>query len=303
MKFLIFLILLSFLMANQVNAQSFYVGVNPPILQIKAEPPANVLAPINVENLGSQTVELNMVVKPFNASDQENGQVRYIENVPDEYIELFDKIRVLDQDTQINNITLGPRQKKDLTLNINIPRDFKTKDYYFSLVFVSKEQALSESTSTQNLGGIAINVLLSTGKDRAKGVIQEFSAPLFVEKGPVPFTLRVKNTGEHYFAPQGRIVIKNLFGQVVENLELQPVNILSKSVRSVPSSEETENSLWNEKLIVGPYIASLTLNLSENGPTLERQIGFIAFPGMTIVGAILSLLAILYLYSRVKRKI
>jgi hypothetical protein len=277
MKFLIFLILLSFLMANQVNAQSFYVGVNPPILQIKAEPPANVLAPINVENLGSQTVELNMVVKPFNASDQENGQVRYIENVPDEYIELFDKIRVLDQDTQINN--------------------------YFSLVFVSKEQALSESTSTQNLGGIAINVLLSTGKDRAKGVIQEFSAPLFVEKGPVPFTLRVKNTGEHYFAPQGRIVIKNLFGQVVENLELQPVNILSKSVRSVPSSEETENSLWNEKLIVGPYIASLTLNLSENGPTLERQIGFIAFPGMTIVGAILSLLAILYLYSRVKRKI
>lgn len=299
---IIFTAILFFLASNNIYAQSFYAGVNPPILQIETEPPANVLAPISIENLGSQPMEMNILLKPFEPSDQENGQIRYLNSTPKEYNEIFDRIRILDQGNMINSLALGPKQKKDLRLNINIPRETKPFDYYFSVVFVSKESSLSERTSTQNLGGIAVNVLLSTGKE-AKGAIQEFSAPLFVEKGPVPFTVRVKNTGNHYFTPQGEIVIKNLLGQTVGKIQLQPVNVLAKSVRLIPSTNESDKSLWEEKFVIGPYIASLNLKISDNAPALERKIAFIAFPGYAILMGILGITTLLYLYSRVKKKI
>lgn len=294
------------ILATDAKAQNFSVAIDPPILQIKAEPPANISAPISIENLGSQPVDLNILLMPFKPSDRENGQVMYLSEVPPAYSSVFEKTRILDQGSSIKSLSLGPKQKKELILNVNMPRDIDVSDYYFSVVFArspSSGQASQDNSGTELLGGIAINVLLSTGEKQTKGVIQEFSAPLLVENGPVAFSVRVKNTGNHYITPKGTIVIKNLFGQAVGKVDLQSVNILTGSVRAIPSEVESGEALWKEKFILGPYIAFLTLSLSENVPLLERQIVFFAFPGTTILLGLVALITLLYLYSRIRTKI
>src|SRR3989344_4647692 len=51
------------------------------------------------------------------------------------------------------------------------------------------------------------------GLEIPKTTIEEFSSNIFFEKGPVPFTVRVRNTGAHFIKPKSEIAIKNMFGQ------------------------------------------------------------------------------------------
>lgn len=308
----LFLILIfSFLFFNlaQARADSFSLGIFPPIIEITAKPPANVSTPLSIQNLSSEAVELNIIFKPFTAKDSENGQVLYQNDNKQ-----LPPLQITMNSEPITSVSLAPKQKKELTLNINIPRDTQSADYYFSIIFARSAppaggsgQETKDHSGTEILGGLATNVLLSVGSTGiASGVIQEFSSPLFLEKGPVPFTVRVKNTGNHFIAPKGEIIIRNLLGEEVDRVNLLPVNVLAGSVRSIPSDTfDTSDTFayWNEKFVLGPYRATLNLALSENGPLFKQELIFFAFPGITILAILGSLIVLLYLVSRIKRKI
>ncbi len=306
-----------------MSASELSLGVSPPLIQIDATAPTNIEAPITIENLGTEEVELKIVLKPFTAKN-ENGQVRYLTDKeyfgPDPLI--FQRIQVKEGGNPFETITLAPKQQKKLTLHIDIPTDEVPSDYYFSVVFISTTEPSGESNLTQSAGGIAANVLLSIGpKGKAKGNIEEFTAPIIIEKGPVPFTVRVKNAGEHSIAPYGVIIIENMFGQKVGRVDLLPVNILAGTIRSMPdlqSSDATPSSpilntkyliqntnraLWSEKFLLGPYKATLSIALSEEGPLFTRTIYFIGAPLSAFAAIIISIMLILIIRNRLKTRL
>ena len=232
------------LYAPSSYATSIKLGVYPPIIQIEALPPAKVESTFTVYNLSGENIDLKISLKPFTASNQENGDVEFISN--EQFLKddpfIFQKIKIIDPEVNknIDYLTLGPKQKKDLTLVVDIPKDQTLSDYYFSMVFTSINNLSSEANQSTSIGAIAINVLLSVGsKDIAKGNIEEFSTPSFVESGPVPFTIRVRNKGSHFITPRGEILIKNLFGQTVGRVDLLPVNILAQTIRSIPDFQQS----------------------------------------------------------------
>ena len=281
------------LILNTANAQGLSLGIDPPIFQITAKPPANVSAPLTIHNLSNQALDLSIIFKPFIPSDQETGQVSYQNDNKQ-----LPPVQVTLNNEPITEVSLAPKQKRELTLKINIPKDSILSDYYFSIVFLSKNKSAENLNSSQNIAGIASNVLLSIGpKGPVKGTIQEFSAPLFLEKGPVLFTVRVKNTGDRFITPRGQILIKNVFGQTVGKVDLDETNVLSESVRLIPDSQ------WLEKFILGPYSASLTIALSDEGPIFRRSILFLAFPFKYSVGLILALLIVIYIVRGVRKKV
>ncbi|MDO8460852.1 MAG: hypothetical protein Q7S38_00240, partial [bacterium] len=310
---------------EKASAAELSLGVSPPILQIIADPPASVKAPITIKNLGDEPVMLNIQFKPFTAKESENGEIKYI-NPSESFGEnplIFHFIQIMDNERVVETLTLAPRQEKNLTLHAGILKDELPGDYYFSIVFVRSSEELSEeglalseaegSSLAQTTGGVAINVLLSIGPDRAQGTIEEFSAPFFAQKGPVPFTVRVKNTGKNFFTPNGTILIKNMFGQTVGKVDLLPVNILAGTVRSIPdllqSPDSTPSStllaprspaergevgnspkaLWHESFLLGPYTATLNLALSDKGPLFQKTIHFVGFPAEALAGLVLAL--------------
>ncbi len=305
---------------DTANAQGISLGVFPPILQIQATPPTDVKSKILIENLGDNPVDLKIGLKPFIASDKENGQVNYSNdyNLADPFI--FDKMQILDGDTSIDSITLAPGQKKELTLEIALPQNEILGDYYFSIIFMSANTPASDSNISGATAGIATNVLLSIGpKGPTQGNIEEFSSPIFKTHGPVPFTVRIRNTSNHFITTKGDIVIRNMFGQSVGKVDLLPVNILSQTIRSIPDSLQSPGAnpsssfksyllnlksnaaVWPETFLFGPYTATLTIALSDQGPLYRRTINFYAFPTETLFGILIIILVITAIVIRARK--
>src|SRR3989344_3134430 len=338
--FLTFLLLLYFIVTPKASATGLSLGVFPPIIQIQADPPSNFKTPITIQNLGEETANLDIILKPFTAKDSENGEINYLSTSP----LIFQRMQIFEGDRAVKNITLAPSEQKKLNFHIGILKDEPISDYYFSIVFIRSSllpggsQDSRDGGTSQTTGGVATNVLLSIGKGQAKGIIEEFSSPLFLEKGPVPFTVRVKNTGEHVIAPIGQILIKNFFGQTVGKVDLLPVNILAETTRAIPASSPTQPpplkgggndgsnfsplspsltwlsqrgeikrgvpaAIWPEKFLLGPYTATLTLALSDEGPIYKKNINFYGTPVQILIGLIIAFLIVGLIVGRVRKRL
>ncbi len=316
------------------NADDFSLALSPPITEIEITPPDSVKAPITIQNTGDKTVNLQIFLRSFTAADSENGQIKYYPKQRNDPA-IFQKVHIFNGSQDIRSISLGPGQKRKLVLSVELDRNDLAGDYYFSIIFASDAATPDQSTSLgeeSNLsrvpGGIATNVLLSVGaKGKVSALIQEFSSPWFVQKGPVPFTVRVRNNGERVIAPEGTIIVRNLFNQPIGKIDLLPVNILAGTIRLIPDKKQVETinqlqknnnsalqntelktqnlvkAIWPEEFLIGPYSATVIVNASEKGPSYERTIHFFAFPlqGFVVIGVMIAI--VLLVRKRVSKRL
>ena len=294
--FIFLTISLIFLKANVTNsfAQSFNLGVYPPIIQINANPPISIRAPFQVQNFSDQTLKLNVQIHPFSPSTKNNGDIDILWNTPitgaDNNIE--NKFQILDdQGNYITQITLAPKQTKKMFLHVVLPPNEPPSDYYFTLIFISNSIATNQNTSSTLQGGIGINVLLSIGpySKIPQGSLEKFSAPLIVGSGPIPVKILVNNPNSFFITPHGNLVIYNMFNQIVGKVNLLPVNILANNQRYIPDNKSgfLNQAVWNEKALFGIYRIKLSLLLTPNGPLFEKNIYFLALPLNIILGIII----------------
>lgn len=306
------------------NAQAVDLGIYPPVFQVDLTPPADIKVPFFLNNFSDQSVELNLSLKPFEASSEENGQINFLEinSFADPFI--FQKVIVLDNGSAIKSITLSPKQQKELVLQFKMPSNQAKGDYYFSLIASSANQAINNSNFSQASAGIAANVLLSVGpQGKTQGILESFSTPLFTTQGPLPFTVRLRNTSDHFIAPKGDIIIRNMFDQPIGKVRLLPVNILANSIRRIPDSLQSGTvpekdygkiktvieknqfpvAVWPEKFLLGWYKATLTLSLSDEGPIMRKEILFFAFPLEYIAAILIVIGLVTTIILKVKRKI
>jgi len=307
------------ILPNKANASEFSVAVYPPLIRISATAPANPQTPIVIQNTSEQIETFDILIKPFSASKgktfqeetlqgyEENGQVIYdnsLENIKDPL--MFQRIKIFDGESATSTIELSPKQKKELTLSIDIPENEAESDYYFSILFVSKNPNLNTQIKTNNsriLPGIATNVLLSIGKENPKIQIDDFSTELLKGKGPVEFKIKVSNNGAHFAYVKGQVIIKNVFGQYIGRVDLNPGNVLAGDTRLITSENQIAKALWPERFILGPYKATLSLNYGSGEPVLTRTTHFIGAPIQILVTAIIIVSLMLTIRKRLKHKL
>ena len=285
-KYLIFTLILTCLIfisksVPTASGQDFATGINPPILFIEAEAPANISAPITIENQSDQTITYGIYLRPFKANSEGTGVPNYEINPSSEYEEFLENVQVQDEGEDITAITLGPRQSRELVLKINVEENAPPVDRYFTVVFLSTEPEEDEESSAVGArGGIGTNVLLTIGpKSEPTGRIATLSTPKLVTKGPVPVELEVANHNDYYVITEGNVLIENVFGHTVGNIEFGPLSILGNSNRVISSENEPESVLvWDEKYPVGFYTVKANVALSEKGPLLTTEATFFAFP-------------------------
>lgn len=330
------------LSTTQVKAaSSFDLSVSPSIFQADLTPPSNaqVKEQLVLENKGDEPLDLAIVFRHFRPAD-ESGQVEYLkeDETPGADPLIFQRVAVEENGQRLQRVLIPPKTTKKYNLHINVPKDEPPSDYYFSILFINDAQlktengepiTVSEQSSGSNaVGGIGINVLLSIGpKGETAGSIEQFSTPFFQGSGPVPFNVRVRNDSAHFIYPEGNIEIKNMFGQRIGLVELLPLNILSGMTRALPSREQfvfeaqkqsgqlDEKTLeklaskqdgllaiWPEKFLLGPYTATLTLALSDQGPIYRRSVIFIGFPLLIVTGFFIAIAIVLLIRSRLRAR-
>jgi len=318
--------------AKIVFASSLSLKISPTLFKIEAKPPADVWAPFILENQSNQPVNLTIGYKAFDPQASQNGTVAFLKNgqqISGLDKKIFDKIQVVNTNNiSLSSISLGPKQSLPLRLHIVLPNNEPSSDYYFSLLFLENPNITDQNISINPISnqsaysslllGIGANILLAVGdKEVPQASINDFSVPYFLEAGPVPFTLTVFNSGSHFITPEGFIFIKNMFGQTIGKIKIPSTVILSGTGRTITNyilsnenvlttQNENQNQslqiIWPEYFLLGLYTATLTLSLSADGPTYTRSIHFLVFPINIILGILIILAILIYIYKRIKNK-
>jgi hypothetical protein len=305
-----------FILYSRVSASDFSLGIYPPIIQIQATAPTALKKDITIVNASQDPEDVTILFKPFTNAPSNAGVVAYLPDskVPQPDRDIFQKIQLLDADTPVTTLTLAPKQKKTLTIRIGLPQDEPAGDYYFSIIFLSKNDSVGNQNGSTINAGIATNVLLSIGpQDATTGFLHAFSTPWFAQSGPIPFTVQVANTSRHYITPTGHILIRNMFGQLVGKVDLLSVNVLAESSRYIPGSPGNRYqaigismdhpiALWNEKVLFGPYRANIVVSLSNQGPLFTRTIYFFVMPWEYFVGIGIALVILLVVFERIRER-
>lgn len=313
------LVVYAFIGLPKVYAEPLDLSIAPSIFQIETTPPADARAPFTVTNKGSKAVDLKIILKPFRPAAEGNGEIEYLTGSTPGF---FKNIQIVDDNKEITTLSLGPKQEKKLKLRVVVPEKENYADYYFSVVFLAQPKAPENTSKVDEKnnfstaqGGIAANVLLSIGtNNQSQAYLEEFSAPMYVDSGPVPFTIKVKNMSSHYISPKGTIIIKNMYGQKIGRIDIPPTNILTGTTRALIDLEqaatnaaqihqESPTAIWPEKFLLGFYQADLRLVVSDNGPLYNKTITFIAFPFKLLLGITIGVILITIIYFRVKKRL
>lgn len=312
-KFIIVLIFLLF-STHTVGAESISLAITPPKVEIITRTPSLIKIPIRLENKADTSISLRPALKPFKSSDKHNGNIILISTPSQLYQSLFSSILLEEGERTIQEFVLEPFEKKDLTLTIGLDSKQASRDYYFSLLFISKPVKNSSVTYSGISAGIGTNIILSVNPgNKMKARIDDFSTSRFTTHGPINFTVFIQNLSDHFIVPAGEIRITNMFGQEVGKLKLLPETILANSKRYMINTNTLEdtsqiNSLdiphlvWPETVLFGYYKAQLKLSLSEAGPVYTKETRFFALP-LSVLAVIGFLVIVLGVFFRVIRKV
>lgn len=302
--------------ANSVFAQEVGLRSYPSLIKLTSPNPAEQTANITIENLTDNSVALETQIRLFKAGSKELGDVELLDNTENPN-GILQKIHIFNGENEITGLTLGPKQKRQLKIKIDLADIKEARDYYFSVIFLTKPQdftptEIDEKDSKNSFStisaGVGSNIIVSIGQSTGQPnplAIEEFSTSKYSQSGPLPFTLKIQNNSSNYVSPKGEVSIKNMFGQTIGNVDLPKSNILANSSRylyTTDKSSSTPTLVWKEKFLLGFYEAKLSIQAADTDQPITRTIRFFVFPAKFLIILILCIGLILAISRRVKQK-
>jgi hypothetical protein len=188
----------------------------------------------------------------------------------------------------INRVTLTFGQRITIPVTITIPLDAPPGDYDSS-VLVSNEPSVGgiENSNAAN-GSLRVISRLGTlifirvnGQAKESGNLDDLKikgpSKLFYDHGPLIFQILFNNDGNVHLVPYGTLTIKNMMGQVVDQL---PVD----AYFSLPDSLRYREITWNRTTLFGRYTATVHLERGYGGLSDDKTIAFWVLPWKILVG-------------------
>jgi len=171
-------------------------------------------------------------------------------------------------------------ERATVPVTISIPADAEAGGKYGSVVVSTVSRAVATSTSGAQ-GGAAIISRIGTlifltvpGNVAKAGSLKDFKIAgdkKFFVAGPVNFQLLFENTGAIHLDPYGEIDIKNMLGEQVAQINLDPWFALPDSLR-------LREATWDRGTLFGIYTATAKINRGYDNIIDEKTVTFYAIP-------------------------
>ena len=110
---------------------------------------------------------------------------------------------------------------------------------------------------------------------------------MWYEKGPINLSIAYENTGAVHVNPYGEVSIKNMFGEEVGFVELEPWFVLPKSLRS----REFD---WDREFLLGRYTVTAKINRGYDDKIDEVSTTFWVLPWKLVTGAFAILFIVIF---------
>jgi hypothetical protein len=265
----------------QVLAPSQSLEVSPPSQELAADPGQVVTVKAKLRNRSNDTINVKVRVEDFTAVGEE-GQVALVEKGPYS-ITSWTKL-------EPDAFVLRAFESREVTAAISVP-DTGAGGRYGSFVF-SVGGAPGEGTTTAVAQEIASLFLVRiSGPVNERLSLAEFSAPSFVEFGPVAFTLTFKNAGNVHVRPFGLVNVRNVLGKTVQDV------VVAGQANIFPGASRAVSVSLDKKWLIGPFTAQAVLNYGSKNESLSATTTFFAFP-VRVAAAGLLLGVVLYLIRK-----
>lgn len=223
---------------------------------------------VTVENPTDSNVVAKAIVNDFVASDKEDGEPRLIldENAPRPRNSFKNLVGT------IPDTPLGPRQKKDIKVTINVDEGANAGGYYGAVRFLPGGTAGSGNVGLTASVGTIVLVKVPGNLTEKLSLVQlsagQKSQPKsFLTGGDVAVITRLKNVGDIHVQPFGKVQVKNMFGKVVKEYELNSTdpraNILPDSTRRFEDAVAKPGRGW-----FGRYTITANIGYSQGSGDL-----------------------------------
>lgn len=295
--FLIFLIAIFnlFCRPRLTRAEEISIGIDPPILEITAQPGAYIREKFRVFGRAGDRIQISL--ESFQPKD-ELGQIEILDETDNPLIRRInfsEKKFILPQTLETSDQT-----NKEVVLFLNVPDDEPSGDYYLT-IFVENRgpsplwKETGGVTTTDQIAKIGLNLLLTITADKKltpQAQITEFFTRPFYSQMPFEFTGRVQNTGKVRFKTYGNLVMKDIFNQKVVETELVPLNVLASSTRRLQNTLDDPGALHLSvpnitplaKLLPNFYTVILKVNPDNSSQEVSAETRFIYCPVEFLIG-------------------
>lgn len=287
---------------NDVSGNGF--RISPVRSEINVDKGKSASLTITIENPTEFDTVAKPIVNDFVASDKENGEpLLILEDVGSKPANSFSSLV-----QPISDVNLGPKEKKDITVNLSVPADAKAGGYYGAIRFAP--------STVNNTGNVSLTASVGTivlvtvnGNLTEKLSLKQLSAGQndeatgFITKGDVQSIVRLENTGDIHVKPFGRIEVKNIFGKTVATAELNATepraNVLPGSTRKFVNS--LDNKTW-----LGRYTIEANIGYSQGGGdviTAKSVFWYIPIWSLFVLGGLVLAIAagVFFLVRKIKK--
>lgn len=278
---------------SEANAQTISLSIWPPLLEVQMMPGKTVIQNYQLSNNTESFLDVTPLLVPFEP-DKNAGQIKFLPSDKNENSPYFFSF---SSDEKLNEVfTLKPKETRQISLKITLPKNTPEKDYYFTLLFSTGVIPPEQKNNTASITQIGTNILLTSSREEKPallGRIIKFRAPTIIDSfSAVNFELVLENFGKTFWKPFGEINITGMLKQK-GTVELLPQNVLANSQRSLTISQ------YKPSLPIGPFKAKVSFSLNEEGslPVLSTEIAFWYLP----IKAAVSLLMLFIIFTTVKR--
>lgn len=271
-------------------AQRSGLTISPLNFELTANPGDVIVNKVTVYNPTESVISVNMEVEDFSVAG-EGGQV-VVEPSETETYSLARWVTTIP-----STFTLQPDERQIVDFIIELPQNAEPGGHYGSVLASTGGVAGSGFTGAAIAQKIGSLVLLSVAGDVVEDVqIKEFTAPNFLEFGPVPFVLRFENTGTIHVKPKGFITVSDWRNQKMIDIEFPQKNVLPSSIRKIEAE-------WDEKWLFGKYTATVIGSYgTSNTPISPWIITFWVIPWKILtVGGVISLFLLSFFYFTRRR--
>ncbi|MEX2144838.1 MAG: hypothetical protein WD712_00445 [Candidatus Spechtbacterales bacterium] len=112
-------------------------------------------------------------------------------------------------------------------------------------------------------------------------------------------TARVRNTGIYHFAASGTVTIHNMFGVEVARGELPKKIMLPNRTRAFDITVQNEGGFLARNFNLGPYTATMVLEVPDSASPIVETIHFWAFPWKALLASLFAIVVVVIFHRRV----
>lgn len=187
-------------------------------------------------------------------------------------------------------------ESKQIPYTIVAPPTAEPGGHFGVVFFKATQPGAAGSLKIGTQVGMLVLVAIP-GNHLQKGKILDFTAPGFIQSGPVPFSIKFENTGTVHFEPKGTITISNMFGQKLFDVPIDGQVVL-------PTSVKVLNEEWNVSgLLLGRYTAAATIVDGDGNTLTTESIHFWAFPVWYGVAFLVTLIVLFFILRFLKGRV